>query len=244
MQVIKRDCTLVEFDKNKIYNAIMNAMTNGSGIVKETIAKTIADEIELDNKDNDEIEISEIESQVFDKLLKHKQKLTAKAYEGYRKIREYQRNTTNSTDESIIELLSGRNNYLNRENSNKNATLVTTQRDYMAGEVSKEGEFFVRDDGFCGQNRDESILDYNVPPSTQPGLWCQWVINGNELEWDGGEKFYNYVEWLEYLIENFFKPWGVTINGEVEWSGESRSDIGKIVVTDNKVQALEGRIEY
>lgn len=108
----------------------------------------------------------------------------------------------------------------------------------------KEGEFFVRDDGFCGQNRDESILDYNVPPSTQPGLWCQWVINGNELEWDGGEKFYNYVEWLEYLIENFFKPWGITINGEVEWSGESRSDIGKIVVTDNKVQALEGRIEY
>ena len=92
----------------------------------------------LRNKDNDEIEISEIESQVFDKLLKHKQKLTAKAYEGYRKIREYQRNTTNSTDESIIELLSGRNNYLNRENSNKNATLVTTQRDYMAGEVSKD----------------------------------------------------------------------------------------------------------
>ena len=108
----------------------------------------------------------------------------------------------------------------------------------------KEGEFFVKNDGICGQTIDETVLDYNVPPSTQPGLWCQWVINGNELEWDGGEKFYNYVEWLEYLIENFFKPWGITINGEVEWSGEERSDIGKIVVTDNKVQALEGRIEY
>lgn len=135
MKVIKRDCTEVEFDKSKIYNAIIKAMPNGNGI-KKTIAEKISDEIEQELEE--EVDIYTIESMVFDKLIQHKQKLTAKAYEGYRQIREFQRDVQNSTDGDLLSLLSGTNNYYKKENSNKNADLVTTQRDYMAGIISKD----------------------------------------------------------------------------------------------------------
>ena len=136
----------------------------------------------------------------------------------------------------------------------------------------KEGEYFAMDDGQMGQSRDNSIIDYNTPPGQrsyretmnedfdttwnkrqeaianglcQPGLWCQWTINEeNELEWDGGEKFYEYTAWLKYLIEHFFSKWGVILNGEIEWQGEDPDDIGKIVVKDNIVEEKEGRKEY
>ena len=136
----------------------------------------------------------------------------------------------------------------------------------------KDGEYFVLDDGDAGQTQDKSIIDYNVPPGLpsynetrgmdfntswnlrnetiakgecHPGLWCQWVINDdNELEWDGGEKFYEYTAWLKYLIKHFFGPWGVILNGEITWKGEDSDDLGKIVVTDNVVVEREGRITY
>ena len=138
MIVIKRDCTEAEFNKNKIYNAIMKAMKNGSGIIKPKIAEDIANEIYDENKDKDEISISEIESMVYDKLITKRQRLTAKAYEGYRSIREFQRENDNTTDEQITELLGGTSVYWKEENSNKNPTLSTTQRDNMAGIVSMD----------------------------------------------------------------------------------------------------------
>lgn len=138
MRVIKRDCSEVEFDKMKISSAILKAMKNGSGIVKPKIADEIANEIEEECKDKDEVSISDIESMVYDKLITKKQRLTAKAYEGYRSIREFQRENENTTDEEIEELLTGTSEYWATENSNKDEKLVTTQRDYMAGIVSKD----------------------------------------------------------------------------------------------------------
>lgn len=138
LKVIKRDCREVEFDKLKIEQAIIKAMKNGDGVLKENIAYDIANEIFEENKDKDEISIYEIENLVFDKLISKKQRLTAKAYEGYRKVREYQREITNSTDKSINELLEGTNEYWNTENSNKNPKVVTTQRDYLAGITSED----------------------------------------------------------------------------------------------------------
>lgn len=90
------------------------------------------------------------------------------------------------------------------------------------------------------------IVNYNESPEGQPGLWCQWIANdeGTELVWDEGEKFYNYVEWLDYLIETFLKLWGYTLNGEVQWYGQDREDIGKIEVTDNAVKTKAGIITY
>ena len=137
-KVIKRDCTEVNFDKSKISVAILKAMKNGSGIVKQRIAEDIANEIEEECKDKDEISISDIELMVYDKLITKKQRLTAKAYEGYRSIREFQRENENTTDSEIDELLDGESEYWNTENSNKNSKILNTQRDYMAGIVSKD----------------------------------------------------------------------------------------------------------
>ena len=137
-KVIKRDCSEVNFDKSKISTAILKAMKNGSGIVKPKIAEDIADEIENECKDKEEVSISDIESMVYDKLITKKQRLTAKAYEGYRSIREFQRENENTTDSEIDELLDGESEYWNTENSNKNSKVLNTQRDYMAGIVSKD----------------------------------------------------------------------------------------------------------
>lgn len=105
------------------------------------------------------------------------------------------------------------------------------------GELGNKGEYFAPMSGDFGQERDDSIIDYNgFDEKVQPGLWCQWIINDhNELEWDGGEKFYNYVEWLEYMIEHFFKPLNYVLDGEIEWQGEDSSDKGTIVVEENVV---------
>lgn len=111
----------------------------------------------------------------------------------------------------------------------------------LNGDYGVEGEYFAFDDGDSGQKREESILEYNYPPDSQPGLWCQWIVSedGTTLEWDGGEKFYEYVAWLEYLIEHFFNKWDVKLNGTVKWRGEDFEDMGIIVIADNKVTAKE-----
>lgn len=119
----------------------------------------------------------------------------------------------------------------------KAAKMPDPIREAVGLPVGNEGAFFVGGEGYMGQKRDASVLDYNHPPSGQPGLWCQWTTNeaGTTIEWDEGEKFYDYTEWLAYLIENFLSRWGYTVNGEVEWAGEDRDDLGKLVVKDNVV---------
>lgn len=133
MKIIKRDSTEVEFEKEKIYNAIMNAMTLGSGVIQEDLAQEIADEIEQEAASIEDLSVYTVESMVFEKLCKKGAIQTAKAYEGYRSVREFQRDARNTTDDTILDLLQGSSEYWNEENSNKNAVLVTTQRDYMAG---------------------------------------------------------------------------------------------------------------
>lgn len=138
MKVIKRDGREVPFDKEKIKTAILRAMKNGSGIVRPKIAEAIADEIEIELSEHDKTNIKDIEAMVFDKLITKKQRLTARAYEGYRSVREFQRNSKNTTDETLKELVSGTSEYWNTENSNKGAELVTVQRDYIAGIASTD----------------------------------------------------------------------------------------------------------
>lgn len=80
----------------------------------------------------------------------------------------------------------------------------------------------------------------------QPGLWCQWIPtdDGTAIVWDEGEKFYNYKEWIEYLIQHFLAPWGYVLNGVVQWAGESRGDIGLIKIVNNDVQVLAAKVVY
>jgi len=107
-------------------------------------------------------------------------------------------------------------------------------------EYGIEGEFYVDGTGWAGQDSD------NRPPSTQPGLWCQWIPtdDGSELVWNGGEKFYNYVEWLQYLIDKILAPRGYTLNGECQWFGENRDDVGTIIVKNNVVTTKVGKLVY
>ena len=109
--------------------------------------------------------------------------------------------------------------------------------------IGEEGAYMARPgpDG-CGQQPDHSIVDYNTPPAGQPGRWCNWTAtdDGREIVWDEGEKFYNYVAWLKYIIEHFLKPWGYSLSGEVSWAGEDANDRGAIrVVEGSKVQVAE-----
>lgn len=104
-----------------------------------------------------------------------------------------------------------------------------------------EGEWYVEGDGFRGQVKDDSIIDFNTPPSTQPGLWCQWrpTEDGKTLEWDGGEKAYNMEDWIFYLLEGFFKPKGYILNGFVEAEGEESDDRWSMRVQNN-ILKMEG----
>jgi len=108
--------------------------------------------------------------------------------------------------------------------------------------VGPEGGYFVGEGGYAGQDDGPDVLEHNEPPTGQPGLWCQWVPNedGSAIVWDEGEKFYNYVDWLDYLIANFLKPWGYRLDGDVEWQGEESDDRGIIHVENNKVTPKAG----
>lgn len=161
--VVKRDCTEVPFDKKKIEVAILKAMKNGSGIVRPEIAKAISDEIAeaYEKVDLEEVDISDIEAMVFDKLISKKQRITARAYEGYRSVREFQREQVNTTDEDVQELLSGISEYWNDENSNKNPKVLNVQRDYMAGILSTDitRRFLLPPD--VVQAHDEGIIHFH-----------------------------------------------------------------------------------
>jgi len=107
--------------------------------------------------------------------------------------------------------------------------------------LGRAGEYYT--DGGRDYHGDPSVLDINKHPSTQPGLWCQWVPDksGAHIRWDGGEKFYHYVEWLEYILENFLVPWGYGLEGCVRWRGEEFDDIGTLGIEGKtKVTAARG----
>lgn len=125
-----------------------------------------------------------------------------------------------------------------RRDSRKARLLPDPKREAVGLPIGPEGAYFVGGSGFMGQGEDESVLDHNRPPVGQPELWCQWVPTDQNdgIEWDGGEKFYSYVEWIKYLIEHFLKPWGRTLNGSVEWFGEERDDMGMIKIENNQVK--------
>jgi hypothetical protein len=107
-------------------------------------------------------------------------------------------------------------------------------------EYGVEGEFYVDGSGEYGQDKEDNIIDYNRPPKTQPSLWCQWVPadDGRVIEWDGNEKFYDYVEWIEYLIAKVLAPKGYILDGDVDWRGEDREDLGTISINNNKVTLM------
>ncbi|KXS08890.1 glycoside hydrolase family 5 protein [Gonapodya prolifera JEL478] len=94
---------------------------------------------------------------------------------------------------------------------------------------------------FCGPNTNFSRTDSSVgdiePYPGFPSHYCQWIISddGTQLKWDRGEKFHYYVEWLQYLIVNFFQPWGIVVNGKIKWQGARKFDKGWLISDSNQV---------
>ena len=71
----------------------------------------------------------------------------------------------------------------------------------------------------------------------KPGVWCQWKYNETEnlIEFDGGEKFYDYIEWLLYIINKIITPSHCMLNGKMVFSGDDYDDLGIIWVKSNIV---------
>lgn len=137
-EVIKRNGEKVVFDRGKIVIAIEKAMHSSSGVYIEDQALEIAKEIEeLANSKDLPLSIYDIEGEVYYRLIQNDNPATARAYESYKSVQQYKREQ-NTTDEDILGLLNETNEDLMDENSNKNAVIASTQRDLIAGEVSKD----------------------------------------------------------------------------------------------------------
>ena len=138
MNLIKRNGQTVPFNKTKIKQAIVKAMRNGSGIYLPDIARLIANDAERYFEKKDETPtISQVEKYVYQRLIHYGQDLTARAYEEFRAVQAFKRET-NTTDSSVLGLVRGTNKETMNENSNKNARVASTQRDLIAGEISKD----------------------------------------------------------------------------------------------------------
>ncbi len=138
MQVIKRDGQKVPFDKAKITIAIEKAMNSSSGVYEEGLAEKIATEIEeFAQTLHKELTIYGIEDQVYYKLIQYNNPATARAYENYKAVQAFKRRV-NTIDDDVAGILNRSNIGVIDENSNKDAKIVSTQRDLIAGEVSKD----------------------------------------------------------------------------------------------------------
>ncbi len=138
LYVIKRDGRRELFDQSKIVTAIEKAMNSSTGRYVEGMAEKIAKLIAYEaRKIEVPFTIQDIEREVFYYLCSFGNAPTAKAYEGYRAVHEYKRKQ-NTSDKNILALVHGSDEELRDENSNKNAHIVSTQRDLIAGEVSKD----------------------------------------------------------------------------------------------------------
>ena len=137
MKVIKRDGSTVDFDRSKIVTAIekANAAVEEPYRIDEASIDAIADAVAA--KGRQRLLVEDIQDMVETKLMAAGKYELAKAYIIYRYNRALVRKA-NTTDESILALLRNDNKELAEENSNKNTVIASTQRDYIAGEVSRD----------------------------------------------------------------------------------------------------------
>ena len=137
MKVIKRDDTVVEFDRAKIVAAIQkaNAAVDEPYRIDEASIDAIADSVAASRRQR--LLVEDIQDMVETKLMAAGKYELAKAYIIYRYTRARVRKA-NTTDESILSLIRNDNKELAEENANKNTAIASTQRDYIAGEVSRD----------------------------------------------------------------------------------------------------------
>lgn len=137
MKVIKRDGSTVSYDRSKIVTAIQKANAEVDDKEKVSVDKIDAIIEGIEAKRRNRILVEDIQDIIEQELMADGKFVLAKTYIIYRYSRELVRKA-NTTDESILSLIQNRNKDVMEENSNKNATVASTQRDLIAGEVSKD----------------------------------------------------------------------------------------------------------
>ena len=160
MQVVKRDGKIVDFDESRIINAIQKAnkeVEQNERVTDEEIDNIVS---EMRKSKKKRILVEDIQDKIENKLMDLGKHELARAYITYRYSRALVRKA-NTTDKSIKELIDGESEYWNNENSNKNAKVVTTQRDYLAGITSTDitRRFLLPDD--VVKAHDEGIIHFH-----------------------------------------------------------------------------------
>lgn len=160
MKVVKRDGSIVDYNSEKISTAISKA--NNEVKPKERASKEQINEIInfIEEQNKRRILVEDIQDIIEEKLMEMGKYQLAKHYITYRYTRELVRKA-NTTDQTIKELIDGSNEYWNTENSNKNAMIVTTQRDYIAGTTSTDitRRFLLSED--IVKAHDEGIIHFH-----------------------------------------------------------------------------------
>ena len=137
MKVTKRDGRVVDYDRNKIIVAIQKANAEVDRYEQVSEEKIDAIVAGIENKHVDNLQVEDIQDMIEQKLMSEHKYALAKKYIIYRYTREMVRRA-NTTDDSIMSLIQNSNKDVMEENSNKNAYIASTQRDLIAGEVSKD----------------------------------------------------------------------------------------------------------
>ena len=140
MKIIKRNGAEVPFDITKIITAVTKASDSVGGqsrLTKDQITQIAADVTDQCQALNRAVSVEEVQDMVENQLMNKRAFTVARNYITYRYKRALVRKS-NSTDQQILSLLECNNEEVKQENSNKNPTVNSVQRDYMAGEVSKD----------------------------------------------------------------------------------------------------------
>ena len=182
MQVIKRDGSTVSFDRHKIVVAIQKAnkaVEEGERLPESDI-DTIASFVE--GKKRKRFLVEDIQDMVEKQIMNRGRYELAKAYIIYRYNRALVRKA-NTTDESILSLISNKNKDVMEENSNKNAVMVSTQRDLIAGEVSRDLTRRIVLPEKISRAHDEGILHFHDSDYfIQPMFNCCLINIGDMLD--------------------------------------------------------------
>lgn len=180
MKVIKRNGNKVSYDRNKIITAVQKA--NAEVPVQEKVSNDRIEEIvsEIENLNQNLLHVEEIQDMIEQKLMADKKFMLAKKYIIYRYTRELVRKA-NTTDESIMNLIQNRNKEVAEENSNKNAAIASTQRDLIAGEVSKDLTRRILLPEKISKAHDEGILHFHDADYFLQSIFNCCLINISDM---------------------------------------------------------------
>ena len=182
MKVIKRDGHTVTYDRSKIITAIKKANAEvepGEKVTDEKIEEIVQG---IESKNRPRMLVEDIQDIIEQKLMADGKFVLAKTYIIYRYTRELVRKA-NTTDDSILSLIKNRNKDVMEENSNKNATVASTQRDLIAGEVSKDLTRRVLLPEKISKAHDEGVLHFHdADYFLQPIFNCCLINIGDMLD--------------------------------------------------------------